>query len=597
MKTIITLLLLLVCVNVIAPTQTKVLVESIQGISGFSGVAAKANGDLVFAANPKNLRTFNTVTKLFTSSFTYPGYSFIDDVAVVTVGGVEVAVAGSAFLDGSVPSLLNNGTLIQSNSVVNETTPNMGQYVVKFNPNLLGLNPITNRNGTLYVGTSFNPFVLYRMDWKGSVPVRIDLDDIVANNAFAFNAQGELFAPDLNFADYNNSRIVKIVIDNVNNVGHVTTVVSGISYPVAVKVKSNGHLYIASRILGTVYKYDFTTLTPLATFEPPLDNLCFSPDETKLYVTNNNNGLFQYNLLTGTTQVIYKSPITFPWDIKYDSERKSIFVADTTGIKEYKASNGNLVRSLVFDSLQAGGAFVSSGNANGLTVECGPDALLIVTDGTQGNLLGIYKKNFTLAFIYNSFAFNTGLAFKQPYSTVRVVDDDEILPPYYLSATLVDGNIVKIYEQSGVITNKIFCSGLLGPVKLVLRGDYVYVVEGGDLLNLSNNTGRISRILLSNSSVIEHLVTGLNDPQGLDFHESDMYFVEAGNKRVMKAKAHQPSSPTRIYDGLDLGLVRVISQFNPYPVYPFAGLTVKDNGKKLWVSQYGTMVGILEIKL
>lgn len=590
----------------VAPAQTKVFVKSPGGISGFAGMAVLPDGTIVMAANPRNLRGFDVDSQTFVFSVQYPEFGFVDDVALVPGTGGSYVVAATGFLDGAIKTISSSGVFGLANNDWTVPTPGLGSYQTNFSFALLGANPITYRssNGLLYVGTSFNNAQLFKMGTNLSTPIAIDLDNAFNNNAFAFGPDGYLYGPNTNGSDPTNSHISRIAINDTTNTGTVTHIISGVDAPVAVKVKSNGKLFYLERTTARLFRFNPAhAVGPsnplhLATFKPPLDNLCFNNDETELYISGNNNRLFRYVLATGYKQTLYDADVTFPWDLAYDDETKSIFSADTSGVTQYKASNGRILQSVVFDSKQDGGSLIGVGNANGLSLGSGPAAKILVVDGTIGGLILLHKSNLTRAAFYNPFVYNTGLGFRQPYSAVLVDSDDEDPDNDYILATdTIGGSILKIFNLTGTVNNTVWYSGLVGPVKLLLHDDYVYLVEGGDLPNFNNHSGVISRFNLSDTPVKESLVSGLNAPQGMDIHEGKMYFVEGGNRRVMRAKSHEPSTPVVIYNGLDLGGVTVISQFNPYPVYPLAGLTIDSKGKKIWVTQYGTMVGILEIKL
>ena len=577
-------------------SSAKVFIQSNQGISGFAGITTKEDGTIAVSGNPKNLQTFDPVTQQFIANFAYPIYSFMDGTALIERPGFSSGLAGSSFLDGRVPTLFDNGALLESNNADTFLpAPGTGLFQATYDPNLIGLEPITYRasNDLLYTGSAFNFGQIFKLDWRGgSQAVPITLSAMVGFNHFQFGPDGNLYSN-----DSLNDQIVSIEIDDVNNMGTVTPIVQNIPYPVSTKVDSQGNVYFLARAIGAVYKTNLSGQNPtvIATLPPPLDDCCLSLDETLLYVSNNNNGLYQVNIATQQVTPLFTSPIAEPWDIAFDTDG-SLYIADLVGIKQFNVNNGKLINSLVFDSTQDEGALVGVGNANGLTVEPGPNGKIIITDITMGNVI-VLNKDLSVYLVLNVFTENTGLAFQQPFSTVRVATS--ATSEYYLATNPTTGQIIKIFNQNGTITNEVFFSGLTGPVKLLLNGNYVYVVEGGDLLNFSTNTGRVSRIpLISNPTPGDQqiLVSGLNNPQGLAINGGTMYILEAGNQRVLSASSTAPSVPNVVHSGLEEGNFLVLSQFNPYPVYPFAGLAVDNKGKTLWVNQTGP-VNILSIKL
>ena len=301
-----------------------------------------------------------------------------------------------------------------------------------------------------------------------------------------------------------------------------------------------------------------------------------------------------------------------PWDIAFDSG--FLYIADFGSIKQFKASNGKLENSVILDSLTSGLAGI--GSASGITVEPGdnPDAKIIFTDVTVGNVAVINKRDFSVYKVFNTqlppFP-NTGTAFTQPFSTVRVVTSEG--PPvqeYYLT-TRPDtdftmpphaGDIVKFMEDptdpTGV-SNSVFFSGLWAPVKLKLHNGYVYVVEAGDLLNaIPQSPGRVSRIPLNNPSTREILVDNLKNPQGLDIFDDTMVIVETGSgtKRLLQASASEPSAPIELRTKLDLSDDLLIYEFSPVPINPFTGVAVDSKGKNVYVNQTQPD-NILELKL
>lgn len=189
---------------------------------------------------------------------------------------------------------------------------------------------------------------------------------------------------------------------------------------------------------------------------------------------------------------------------------------------------------------------------------------------------------------------NTGTAFTQPFSTVRVIDQNKPAGEYYLTATpsidfatsTTPGKIVKFWESPDMehITNSDFFTGLWSPIKLKIYKGYVYVLEAGDLLNRpALSPGRVSRIALSNPSTRQILVDNLNNPQGLDIVDDKLYIVEAGTKRLLEASALFPSIPKPLRTDLDLSNETIIYQFGPIPILPPATVAIEEKGKSAFI--------------
>ena len=130
------------------------------------------------------------------------------------------------------------------------------------------------------------------------------LDQGYGLNAFQFGPDDLLYSPDTT-----NNQIISIDVDSMPGTGIVKTVVPSSKLvanetPIALKIDRNGILYFVCRRSGNVYKFNLTTqhLTLLVTVEPALDNCSLSLDQTKLYVTNDENKIYQVDVNTGETE-------------------------------------------------------------------------------------------------------------------------------------------------------------------------------------------------------------------------------------------------------------------------------------------------------
>lgn len=568
------------CISIAyADNDDRIFIQSTQKIKGFGGLAVKPSGELLLSAQPKNVRRFDPVSQQFEgNAYELADYSFSDDIALIPRDDSRGIIGGFAlasFLDGRIPTVLRDGTEIQSNTGEFFVVPETGIYQATYNPELQGIDPITYRssNDRLYA-QAFDPTFIYKVDWRGSVPEPIALSVPTALNAFQFGPDDKLYAPDLG-----NNQIVKIDADS----GDVTPVVANIEVPIALKVDSNGVLYFIGRRSGNVYKYNQVTdtLILLATVQPALDNLALNETLRKIYVTNDENKIFEVDMDTGENRILFQSPIVQPWDLAYDSESDSLYVADFGSLKQFNANNAALQRHLIIDSDSSG--LGGSGQVSGVTVEQGTGAKIIMTDLTLGNIMVINKSDFSVYDVISTF--ETGLFQKQPYSTVRVTGGTP--SEFYLTTNTVDGTIVKIYHSNSGLVTETFFSGLNAPVKLKLSNGYLYIVEAGQLVQGVPNTGRISRLPLSNPipQARQILVDNLDNPQGLDIFNDKMVFVEVGSKKLLQASAISPCNPIVLQKKLKLSSDLIISQFNPIPIDPFVGVAVTNNGNKIFVNQ------------
>ncbi|CDR33645.1 YncE family protein [Criblamydia sequanensis] len=565
------------CFSLAYADNSKIFIQSKEKIKGFAGLATKNNGELLLAANPKNVRIFDPDNQEFKGNdFKLPFYSFADDIALIPKDknrNIPGGYALTCFLDGRIITVLNDGSVIESNQGQFFPIPETGIFQAEFNLELLGVNPIAYRssNDRLYVQSAFDPTKLYKLDWRGSIPESISLDTPVGLNAFQFGPDDKLYAPDVA-----GNRIVKIDVDT----GAVTSVVGDIPSPIAVKVDSQGILYFISRTTGNVYRYNPGTnaLTVLASAEPALDNLSLNKEETKLYVTNDQNKIFEVDIEDQTKKILFRSPIVQPWDLAFDPETKSLYVADFGSLKQFDSRTSSLQRKVILDDANSG--LAGYGSVSGITVEEGPNAKIVISDVTIGNIFAINKNDFTSYDFFNGF--ETGLFGKQPFSSVRITGGTP--EEFYLVANAVDGTIVKLYHTNTGAVNETYFSGLRSPVKLKIYNGYLYVVEAGLLNQGVPNSGRISRISLANQTQ-EILVENLDNPQGLDIINDKLVIVEAGSKKLISASAITPGNASVIKNDLKLSEEIIISSFNPIPINPFVGVAVDTNGKRIFVNQ------------
>ena len=523
--------------------------------------------------------------------------SLPDDLAIIPANpqlGIPGGFAQGGFLDGRIWTVLDDGAVIQSNLGTFTPYTGTGIYPASYNAALQGLNPITYRksNDRLYA-SGFDPYNLYVIDWRGSIPQPVPLLPFLPEgrglNGFQFGPD-ELYSPDAI-----HGQILQIDADS----GIVTPIVSNILTPIAVKVDSKGNVYFNDRGTGYVYKYNPQThqTNILAKLRPALDNLVISLDEKSLYVTNNENEIIKVNADTGINKTLYTAPFQQVWDLKFDPDTNSIFVADFSSVKQFNANNGKLKRESNFSAISSGVASTGS-TASSINVESGPNAKIVVTDVTLGNVVVLNKADLS-PYDTTLTSNNTNLAFKQPMSGVHVNDP---VKEYYLVTNTVDGTIVKISHNGDINSNNIVTqtvvTGLNAPVKLQINNDFLYIVELGQAYLGIPKTGRISRIPLSAlqaSSVMTNqlsnpqvLVDNLDNPNGLDIINGKMYFVEAGRKRLLKADATTPGNPTVVENGLKLQQDIIVSQFNPVAqINPPSAVTMRlgYNGLKAYINE------------
>ncbi|KTC96051.1 hypothetical protein [Legionella erythra] len=583
----ISILAVLSAYPVLAQTRSSSLfLQSTEETKGSYGLVTRNNNQLLTASVPKVIRLFNVVEKQFESVFytLTEVSSFPLDLTVIPrnpARDVPGGIAISSFLDGRVITVLNDGSIYQSNMEAFQVLPETGLYKATFGPSLLGVDGIAYRcqDDRLYVA-GFDPYNLYQLDWQGSFPRPIPLLPFLPEgrwlNSFDFGPDGLLYAPDVVHG--------QIVVIDVTT-GIVTPLVQNIDKPAAVKVDRDGIVYFIGRRTGDVYRHNpFTGESLLlATLPPGLDNLTLDRSGDKLYVTNNQNQLFEIDIATRETEILFDSPVAQMWDFAYDSDRRSLHVTDLASIKEFNADEATLESHFVFADLDSGLTNLNF-HATSLTLDTSQEGKIILTDMFLGNILVLNRADYsihdqTLTGDY------TGLWYKQPSSTVRVENNDG---EYYLAASLLDGTIVKISHNGGIESRNIvvesFASGLDAPTKLKIHQGYVYIVELGQTSKGLANNGKISRISLANPRIKEVLVSNLAEPQGLDIVDDVMYFIESKTKRLLKASALHPDTAQMVEENLDLSSDLFVSQLTPVAQStPPAAVAVPPQAEKIYV--------------
>lgn len=563
---------------------THTLLETSQHAKGFAGIVTREDGKLLVAAHPKVIKLFNPSTKKFEQDlFTLPLYSFPEDLALIPRDdsrGIPGGFSVASPLDGQIFTVLLDGTIIESNTGQFDTVPFSGDYNAQVDGTTFGINALAYRrsNDRLYAASSLVGNAIFRIDWRGSdpalgiVPLNIPKNAFLALNAFQFGPDDKLYTPDTL-----GGKILRINVDT----GDVETLLSDIPSPIALKISLKGLVYFISQTTGEIFKYDTATVTKtkLATLEPPLDNLALSPDETKLYISSRNNKIFEVDVKSGSKKTLFSSALIQPWDIAYDNETDSLYIADTGSLKQLKAGSGKLVREIFLDSTHHP-KLIGVGIISGIELEQGPGAKIILSDVTKGNTIVLNKKDLSVDTILNAFpdALNSP---GQPFSAVRVNQGNT---DFFLVADSVNGNIVRLNRDH---STSLFYSGLQVPIKLKIANGYLYIVEAGDITHFVEDSGRISRIPLNDPSPenLEILIQHLNNPQGLDIFGDKMVFLEVGKGELLEASSTGEVENFVLKKGLSFSNDLLLSPTYPMPIYPFAGVAIESNGGRVFLNQ------------
>lgn len=573
-------------------------VQVTQGIPNFGGISNYTNNQLLIGGYNKDVRLFSPQLGEFVNSLLVlpdQNFSYPNDMVFIPAkisGSSSDAIVAASFLDGRVWAKFNNQPAYVVQSQANfVTAADTGTNAFTYDPNLQLIQGLAYRqkDNMVYTQSAFDPTQMWKLDWtqSGVTPVSIPLTPNAILNYFNFGTDDKIYG-----ADIFNKQLVRVSPDT----GQVDFLLS-VPTIVAAKVDSKGMIYYIDRSTGQVSKFNTQTNLPttIATLAPALTDLAISEDETKLFVTNDQSTIYEVDIATGGTTVIYSSPAVGPWDLAYSSDDNLLYVADNGSLKAFNQT-GNVVRRLVTDSSTSG--LFGFGLVAGIQIENGNNAEIVMSDNTVGNIAVVHKKDFSVKTQFLSS--DTGLL--QVFSAVHVTnvsggpnDPSE----FYLAVNPANmngpdynrGSIYKLWRDSypdGTLHVQEWFTNLAAPSKLKVKNGFIYVVESGQLLSNTPNSGIVSRIPIKQQpspSDKQVLLTELNNPQGLDFFDNQMLIFEADNKRIVQASAQVPSVPKVVQDNLLVSNGNLIYQFAPINIHPFKGLACTASGKQIWAVQ------------
>lgn len=581
-----------------ASHQVTTFIQVTQGIPNFGGITNYKDDKLLICGYNKNVRLFNPKKSKFVQSLlTLPdsNFSYPNDAVFIPAsisGHGPDAIVAASFIDGRVWAQRANQAPYVVQSTANFiTAADTGANAFTYDPNLQLIQGIGYRqsDNMVYTQSAFDPTQMWKLDWTQSnvTPVSVPLQTFAILNYFNFGPDDKIYG-----ADILNKQLVRVN----PNTGQVDFLLS-VPTIVAAKSDSHGIVYYLDRSTGVVGKFNTNTnqSSVVTTLAPALTDLTLSKDETHLFVTNDQSTIYKVAVSNGSTQIIYSSPAVGPWDLAYSADDNLVYVADNGSLKAFNMA-GNLVRNLTTDSSTSG--LFGFGLVAGIQVENGPNAEIVMSDNTVGDIAVVFKNDFSVKTQFLSG--DTGLI--QVFSAVHVTnvpggsgDPSEfylaVNPANINGPDYANGSIVKLWRDfypNGPLHVENWLTGLAAPCKLKVKDGFIYLVEAGQLLSNSPNTGIVSRIPISQNpspSDKQVLLTGLNNPQGMDFFDDQMLIVEADNKRILQASSLVASTPSVVQSNLLMSNGNLIYQFGPINIHPLKGLACTPSGRKIWVVQ------------
>jgi sugar lactone lactonase YvrE len=232
-----------------------------------------------------------------------------------------------------------------------------------------GPNPITMRDGRLFVATTLFGAGLYELDPELIESPRVLLADLVNPNAYAFGPDRLLYVPMMFDAC-----VVSIDVD-ADPVRVVATVADGLRMPTSVKFDQQGRMVVTEYAGGRTIRIDLESGSRevLLDIDGILDNSAIGPDGT-VYSAAQADGTIWAIDPSGETRVLTPGGFVAPGGLAVDADG-SLLVADWFSLRRYRSG---VLESSFYNR-------VESGMASANTVSFAGNDLL-VTGAMRGTL-------------------------------------------------------------------------------------------------------------------------------------------------------------------------------------------------------------------
>ncbi len=396
------------------------------------------------------------------------------------------------------------------------------------------------RDRRLFVSQCFVADALVEIDPEGKRPPRKILGDLGCLNGFDFGPDGLIYGP-----LWSRGTIVSIDPDTAK----VTTIVSGLATPAAVKFGPDGRLFAINAGDGRVFSVDLATkrITDIARLGSGLDNLLPIPGNRLLVSSLTDNSIVSVDLAGGPTRTIVKGALAAPGGIALAcaNGRERLYVADMTRV-DWIDLKSRARQEFGRDHAGAGARIISTTmvGADGTTLFLSGPGGVQWLDARSGRALGQMS----------------GLS--APYGVVPL-DDGTLAVAEYGA-----GRIARI-DTIGMKLLSPIATGLRGPLGLTRApggGLFVSEREGGRLLRIDPATGAMRTI-----------AAGLMQPEGIAVAPDGRIVVaEAGARRLsVIGPAGDATSRVILVENLPIGLPS--QTYFPAPFLP-TGVAVSGDG-------------------
>jgi sugar lactone lactonase YvrE len=385
---------------------------------------------------------------------------------------------------------------------------------------LPGVNGIGfSRSGRLYV-TQISPTrnTLLELDPSGQAPPKVLMENTGGINGFRIDAHDVLWGPQ-GWRAGGFGNVVRIDLHTLQK----TIVARDFTTPTGVDIDSHGNLYVVDLLDGSLTRVDPATgaKTLVHQFDPWLDNLTMSADDTVYISDTADNTVWAFDTKTGKTRAVVRGQLALPGGVALaptkDGDR--LFVADQFSYKMVDPKSGevtNLGHRLGWPLVGATSARYSGGK-------------LLLSSVFGGLTLVDPETHAVLRTVEGLAAPQDALAL--PGGDLLVIEFDK-------------GRIIRIAPDNA---RTVLADGFQGPTGMVAD-------DHGNLYVTDAAAGAIVRIDIASGAktVVAH---GLRQPEGIDRGPGGwLYVVEGDGGNVLRIDPATGARQT-IAKGLPIGIV------------------------------------------
>lgn len=403
-----------------------------------------------------------------------------------------------------------------------------------------GVNAITmSDDGRLFVTRVFLGDQLYEIDPQGVEPPRLVAEDMGGLNGMDFGPDGFLYGP-LWFK----GEVARVNVDT----GEISTVLSGLHTPAAVKFDHTGFLHVLDQHTGEIIQFNLETEEQrvIAESEIGIDNLAFN-SKNRLFMTSAHDGSVVELLPSGQLRKVVAGGLTSPGGIvvKDDFPHQSIYVSDTYSLQQLDGNTGqtiSVVHSIVGDV---------TGVATPLSIA-----------------------RFEEQFVTTSWFAGTVQLYDYETDTVTQTWLDFSVPLY---ATGFHGDLLVaelgthsvVMRPEGTVDRLVVTDQLYVPAGIAVFGNDAWVSDWA--------TGIVWQIIEDGNILASPapVATELNHPEGIVVYENSLFVVEAGSGTVTQINLATGEKYT-VIENLPIGITAPTGY---PPTWMFNGIDVDTSGR------------------